>query len=311
MAKNNPGKTDFDVIIIGSGIGGLTAGAYLAKYGIKTLICEQHDKSGGYFTSFTRKGYTFDAGIQGCENSGLLIPMLEQLGIRDRIELRRSKVALSLPDFFRGLQHYSDLNMYYDNFKKIFPAESAGIDRVKKEAMKYCKIMDALMNMPNAMYISGRQVLKKIPLWLLKHIPAMMNIIKFVKLIKVPVEDYLAAFIQDKQLIRLLSVGYRGNPTPFSLTFIYTMMDYYYPGAGGVQAIPDLLAGFIIENGGEVRYKTSVEKIIIENNKASGVVLKNGDIIRGKFVVNNGDLRRTLSNMISGKDSPGRLSPAV
>jgi prolycopene isomerase len=139
----------------------------------------------------------------------------------------------------------------------------------------------------------------------------MMNIIKFVKLIKVPVEDYLAAFIQDKQLIRLLSVGYRGNPTPFSLTFIYTMMDYYYPGAGGVQAIPDLLAGFIIENGGEVRYKTSVEKIIIENNKASGVVLKNGDIIRGKFVVNNGDLRRTLSNMISGKDAPAGYTAEV
>ncbi len=246
MATNNSIKNNYDVIIIGSGIGGLTAGAYLTKYGIKTLVCEQHDRPGGYFTSFKRKGYTFDAGIQGCENTGLLIPMLEQLGIRDRIELRRSRVALALPQFFHSLQHYTDLDLYYDNFKRVFQRESDGINRVKKEALQFCKVMDAFMNAPNAMYLPVGQALKRTPGWLLKHGASLRNIVKFVKLMKTPVEDYLATFINDKQLIRLLSVGYRGNPAPFSLTFIYTMMDYYYPGAGGVQAIPDILARFII-----------------------------------------------------------------
>lgn len=70
-------------MIIGAGIGGLATGAHLAKHGIRTLVCERNDKPGGYFTSFTRAGYTFDAGIQGCEN----------VGLRESIELKRSQVG--------------------------------------------------------------------------------------------------------------------------------------------------------------------------------------------------------------------------
>ncbi|NOY64254.1 MAG: NAD(P)-binding protein, partial [Nitrospirae bacterium] len=52
---------EYDAIIIGAGIGGLVCGCYLAKAGMKVLICEQHHKPGGYCTSFKRKGFTFDA----------------------------------------------------------------------------------------------------------------------------------------------------------------------------------------------------------------------------------------------------------
>ena len=57
---------DYEAVVIGSGIGGLTAGAYLARKGRRVLICEQNHQPGGCFNSFTRKGYTFDGGIQGC-----------------------------------------------------------------------------------------------------------------------------------------------------------------------------------------------------------------------------------------------------
>lgn len=304
-------ENNYSVIIIGTGIGGLTAGAYLTSYGIKVLLCEQHSRPGGYFTSFTRKGYTFDAGIQGCENSGLLIPMLEQLGIKKRIELKKSKVALSLPDFFHSLSEYTDLEFYYDHFKNRFPEESAGLDRVKKEAMKYCRIMDAFMNAPNIMYNSPVKTLTAMPAWFAKYAFKMGGIIKFIRLIKKPVEEYLGEFISDEQLIQLLSVGYRGNPAPFSLTFIYTMMDYYYPAKGGVQAIADLLAEYIIENGGEIRYKTEVDKIIVEKGCASGVLLKNGEKIKSDFVVNNGDIRRTFSEMISPELARGEYGNSV
>ena len=54
-------KNKYDVIIIGAGISGLVCGCYLAKAGMKVLIVEQHDKPGGYCTSFKRQGFTFDA----------------------------------------------------------------------------------------------------------------------------------------------------------------------------------------------------------------------------------------------------------
>jgi len=53
----------YDVIIIGAGMGGLSAGAFLAREGKTVLILEKHNKPGGYVTSFTRKGYTFDSAI--------------------------------------------------------------------------------------------------------------------------------------------------------------------------------------------------------------------------------------------------------
>ncbi len=290
---------DYDVVIIGSGIGGLTAGAYLSKNGIKVLICEQHDRPGGYFTSFTRKGYTFDAGIQGCEDSGMLLPMLKQLDLLDRIELRRSKVALVLPDFFHRLQRYSDLGYFYDHFKKIFPNEAKGLDRVKKEAMKFCRVMDSFMHFPNAMYIPTWKAMAKMPAWLLRYGLGMRGLIKFIRLLNTPVEEYLGTFISDKNLIRLLSIGYRGNPAPFSLTFIYTMMDYYYPSKDGVQAIPNLLVQSIIEKGGEVRYKTLVKRIVVEDGRATGVELDGGEIIHAPIIINNGDAQRTFTEMIT------------
>lgn len=51
-----------DVIIIGSGIGGLSAGALLARYGFAVTVCESHTIPGGAAHSFERKGYLFDSG---------------------------------------------------------------------------------------------------------------------------------------------------------------------------------------------------------------------------------------------------------
>jgi len=56
-------NTKYDIIIIGAGMGGLSAGAFLAREGKTVLILEKHNKPGGYVTSFTRKGYTFDSAI--------------------------------------------------------------------------------------------------------------------------------------------------------------------------------------------------------------------------------------------------------
>ena len=66
-------KDKYDVIVIGAGIGGLTCGALLAKEGLSVLVAEQHSKTGGCCTSFQRKGFTFDAGIEyivGAERGG-------------------------------------------------------------------------------------------------------------------------------------------------------------------------------------------------------------------------------------------------
>jgi phytoene dehydrogenase-like protein len=75
------GSYDYDVVIVGGGIAGLTAAAYLCNSGYQVVVCEKEKKVGGLVNSFNYKGFTFDGGIRAIENSGIVMPMLRQLGL--------------------------------------------------------------------------------------------------------------------------------------------------------------------------------------------------------------------------------------
>jgi phytoene dehydrogenase-like protein len=88
-------KQDFyDAIIIGGGLSGLTAAAFLSKGGAKVLVCEQANHVGGLFNSFWQSGYSFDSGIKAVENSSVMMPMLAQLGLLEQIHFQPSPIAL-------------------------------------------------------------------------------------------------------------------------------------------------------------------------------------------------------------------------
>src|SRR5512139_2120867 len=87
---------EYDAIVVGGGIAGLTATAYLSKSGLRTLLCEKEPSCGGLINSFERDGFVFDGGIRAMENSGVLLPMLKHLGID--LELVRNHVSLGIED---------------------------------------------------------------------------------------------------------------------------------------------------------------------------------------------------------------------
>ena len=90
MAKRS--AETYDVIIIGAGISGLVCGCYLAKSGMKVLVVEQHDKPGGYCTSFSRQGYTFDAAAHSLgsyRTGGSLHKILDELNVNKIIQITR------------------------------------------------------------------------------------------------------------------------------------------------------------------------------------------------------------------------------
>jgi phytoene dehydrogenase-like protein len=84
------------IVIVGAGISGLTAAAYLSREGCNVLLIEKSDKCGGLLNSFDREGFVFDVGARSIENSGVIRPMLKNLGIE--LELLESPVSIGIED---------------------------------------------------------------------------------------------------------------------------------------------------------------------------------------------------------------------
>jgi len=72
----------YQTIVVGGGIAGLTAAAFLAKEGRSVLLIEKNLECGGLVNSFTINGFRFEAGVRALLNAGIIFPMLQQLGIK-------------------------------------------------------------------------------------------------------------------------------------------------------------------------------------------------------------------------------------
>jgi all-trans-retinol 13,14-reductase len=128
-------KDQYDVIVIGAGIGGLTCAAFLAKEGLSVLVAEQHSKPGGYCTSFKRKGFTFDVGIDfimGVESDGVLSRILEELGIKSKIEFIELSPLTRIIGADYNILSTPLKGLAYE-LKKMFTNEGSAIDTFLKE----------------------------------------------------------------------------------------------------------------------------------------------------------------------------------
>ncbi len=289
---------DYDAIIIGSGMGGLVTGTHLAREGVKVLICEQHFQPGGYFTSFKRKGYTFDGGIQGCEDGGMFFNLFRELGIFDQIELKKSHFAIATPDFFLPLKTVSDVGSFYRKLKDVYPHEAGGIENILKEAEACCNFMFSFQKLPNPMFSSWKEAITEFPGWFSENREAVKYMGNFSRNMSIIMEDYFKQHVSDPDLYRFLcQMSYSGSPTSFGLLFFTFLMDYHHP-VGGVQVISNLMAQNIEKSGGRIRYRTLVEEILIEDGKAQGIRTSDGEIIRAPFIISNCDARHTYLKML-------------
>ena len=304
MKARSHRNSDYDAIVIGSGIGGLVAAAYLARKGVRVLVCEQHTQPGGYFTSFKRKGYTFDGGIQACEDCGMLLPMLEQLGVRERIELHRSLFAYVTPDLFLPLRRAEDISRFYSELSKVFPAESQGLSFISQKADEFSSVMESFNSMPNPLFNPFSRLLGALPGWVLQNWRNFRHAPDLMRHMNITMEDFFKEHLKDPDLLRFLAqLGYAGTPAAFVLGMITFVLDYYYP-IGGIQAISDVLADLIEEKGGRIRYKTLVEEIVLEGDRAAGIRLKGGETVRAPYVISNSDARRTYLDMLPASSVP-------
>src|SRR5208283_4318032 len=134
-----------DVIIVGSGIGGLTCGALLAKNGLNTVILEQHSRPGGYVTSYKRNGFLFDVVhvIGGLREGAPIEKIFSYLGLTEKVEFIEVEKTFKFiyPDV--TIDCYTDIEKYEQELIDNFPDEAEGIHRYVETSRR---IWDEILN---------------------------------------------------------------------------------------------------------------------------------------------------------------------
>lgn len=288
----------FDVVIIGSGVGGLATAICLAKAGKTVVVLEQHYVPGGWSHSFTLNSQRFSPGVhyvgligEGQSTSDLY----KQLGIaNDMVFFRMNPNAyehclingemINLPSGIENLK---------ESLAKRFPKEKNNINEYLSlvEKVNYeLQLMPKLRGLWQKITVPFRT----------KH---------FGKFALFPLKKVVGWHIKDPLLKAVLNIqcGDHGLPPKRACFPVHcSVMSHYFEGGfypmGGGGGIVKAMTKGVKRNGGEIRVKQRVEKILIENNKAVGVRLKDGSVIKASVIVSNADPSITFLNLV-GKEN--------
>lgn len=311
---------DHHAVVLGAGIGGLSAAAALAVRGLKVLVVEAHDRPGGYCSSWVRKvrgrdgtmgRYVFDAGVQdfsGLGPRGPLRRLLGALGAEHRIDWRRvfhryvqDGLCLDVPD------HPAEL---VARLQTLFPHEAAGIAGFFAEmalvyADLYADVDDTggVPMPPTSLEAMQAWPARRPHAWRWMHRPY---------------AEMLDAFLTDQRLKALLttiSEYVTDRPDILCVREMAPLFGYYLEGgwypAGGSQRLAELLCAVVTENGGRVRLRTRAERILTEDGRAAGIVTDDGRVHRAPLVLANSDVVATLTRLVDPALLPKRYVQRV
>lgn len=272
----------YDVVIIGGGLGGLTAGALLSKKKKRVLLLEQHNIVGGCATTFNRKGFRVETGLHEMDGFGttdLKKKIFKKLGVFNKVNF------IKLSEFYRYKQGDVDITIPADYkeaqevLTKAFPDEKEGIK-------KYFKRIVTLHRQINRMPSKLWKFLLVAPVFPILYWAVIASF-------KDTLGQFLDRIIKDEELKVILCANlHYFHDDPYTMSMIYygaAQGGYYDNGAyyvkGGSSNLSNALADIIQENGGEVLTNSLATEILTENGKAIGVKYEN-KINREKFTVN-------------------------
>ncbi len=250
---------DYNTIVVGGGMAGLTSAAYLAKAGRQVLLIEKNRECGGLVSTFSRDGFQFEAGIRALENAGIIFPMLDELGIE--LDVVKSPVSVGVENEILHIKDINSLEQYSNMLKKIYPESVSETDRVIKLIRKVMKYMDVLYGVENPNFKDFKNDRKYIFKELLPWLPKFLITIGKINRMNNPVEPYLAKIIKNPSLRDIISQHFfKNTPAFFALSYFSLYLDYFYP-RGGVGKLPAAMEKKFLELGGTIRRETIINRV--------------------------------------------------
>jgi phytoene dehydrogenase-like protein len=282
----------WDVIIVGAGIGGLTAAALLVKTGLRVLVLERNLHPGGTAYVYKRKGFTFPMGPLGFSTPSLVGKTLHSL---DGEDFKISQIQYRIKAFGLDIPLSLPFPKMIEELTRIFPKEEKGVSQFFKDI----KEMISAIQFPD--HDLNRSILEKAA--------------------KRSAHMYLSGLVHDWRLRRIL--GTQGTLEPYSnlplLAAIWNLMSnegVWYP-EGGMCLFCERLVQAVIrrqENHGgfgEIRLGTEVEEIRVDKGKILGVTFKEGMKMDSATVISNADYKTTFMKLINPNALPEDWYQAV
>lgn len=301
-----------EIIIIGSGIGGLCAGAVLARYGKKVLICESHTIPGGAAHSFIRNGYHFDSGPSFYCGLGKQNPSRNPLKeVLDLIEEELDVVPYNPLGYYHFPEHtfpvYCNLKDYQREIAKITPEGAKELERF------YARLLSLYDCLKDISLIKLRADWQVIPQLIFNYTPSLIKALPQLTIINSSVGRVMDQYIKDSWVRRLTDLecfllsGLKSHGTIApEIAFMLgerNQSNVEYP-IGGSGAIVDALVRGFKKWGGKIRLGTHVEKILVESNQVTGVRLRSGEMLPAKIVISNATIWDTYQHLLNSEDLP-------
>lgn len=284
-----------ELIIIGAGVAGLSAGVYAAKSGFKTTILESHVIPGGLSTSWSRKGYFFEGGMHwltGSSEELALNKVWKETGaLQENNPIYNKDPFYTLVKGDKQLHLYRDIDKLAKHFIEYAPEDKKTILKFVRDVKCFKGVHMMVYDIPG---VKVQTAYKPGFLELIKMLPALLILNK---LRKQTYQDYVAQFKNpDIRELLLTVIGLRYN----ALSFVYTIASFStgdcgYPKGGSLQMAKNMAETFE-KLGGTIKYRTKVNKIIIKDGKVTGVETNNG-IIPATNVMVCQDTRKAIDTL--------------
>lgn len=287
---------NYDAIVIGAGVGGLTAAALLAHDGWRVLVLDGHIEPGGCASSFRRKrpdgsSYIFDVGATlfgGFQRGGAHDWVARRIGVRFPVVPIEPAMQVHLPD--RSVTRYGDPRAWREERRRAFPSQAAAAERfwhnqeaIADIAWRFARRYPPMPPETLSDLVGLLPALRPEMAGLLPHLERSVGH----ELRRYGLSDPALRTFLDAQLLISAQVTADDCAWLFgSAALDLPRQGVFYP-AGGAWSIAHTLADALLRDGGELRQRSWVERVLVRDRRAYGVRLTSGEELHARHIIAN------------------------